>query len=56
MNWITIIIVGILVIALLASLIIRNKEDEVELEEKLNNDYPKPKDDKGDIEFDEQTK
>ncbi len=50
MNRIVIIIVGILVTGLVVLIIIRNQKDKKELENKLNNDYPKKKDEEGDIE------
>ncbi len=55
MSWLIIIIVGILAIALIVFLIIRNQKDENEFEEKLNNDYAKPRNEEGDIEIDELT-
>jgi hypothetical protein len=33
--------------------IIRNQKDKKELEQKINNDYPKKKDEEGDIETEE---
>jgi flagellar biosynthesis/type III secretory pathway M-ring protein FliF/YscJ len=56
MNWVIIIIVGVLAVALIVFLIIRNQKDEKEFEGELNNDYPKPRDEEGDIEIDEITK
>ncbi|CAN5543051.1 hypothetical protein BH11BAC5_BH11BAC5_50930 [soil metagenome] len=55
MNWLIIIIVGILVIALIVFLVLRNQKDEKQFEKKLDNDYPKPKSGDGDIEIDELT-
>jgi large-conductance mechanosensitive channel len=55
MNWLIIIIVGILVIALIVFLVLRNQKDEKQFEKKLDNDYPKPKSEDGDIEIDELT-
>ncbi len=55
MNWLIIIIVGILAIALIAFLVIRNQKDEKDFEKELNNDYPKPRNEEGDIEIDELT-
>jgi protein-S-isoprenylcysteine O-methyltransferase Ste14 len=43
MNWYVIIIIGVLAIALIVFLVIRNQKDEIDLEEKLNDDYSKPK-------------
>mgnify|MGYP001793866295 CR=1 FL=1 len=53
MNWLMIIIVGILAILLTVFLVIRNQKDEMEFEKELDNDYPKPRNDDGDIEIDE---
>ena len=55
MNWLIIIIVGILGIALIAFLIIRNKKDKKEFETKMNNDYTKTRNEEGDIEINELT-
>ena len=44
MNWPVIIIVGIILIALVIFLVMRNVKDEKEVENQLKNDYPKPKD------------
>ena len=55
MNWLIIIIVGILAIALIAFLIVRNQKDEKEFEKELNNDHTKPRSEDGDIEIDELT-
>jgi hypothetical protein len=41
MKWVIIIIVGVVAIALVVFLVIRNQKDEKELEAKLNKDYPK---------------
>lgn len=53
MNWYILIPFGIVVIALIIFLVKRNQKDEKQLENQLKNDYPKPKDDKGDIEVEE---
>jgi len=53
MNWPALILVGIGALALIIFLIKRNLKDEKNFEEQIKNDYPKPKDDKGDIEIDE---
>ncbi|MEO7485598.1 MAG: hypothetical protein ABIU77_00800 [Ferruginibacter sp.] len=55
MNWLIIIIVGILGIALIAFLIIRNQKDEKVFEKQLDNDYPKPRNEEDDIEIDKLT-
>ncbi|MFZ4056628.1 MAG: hypothetical protein ACOYKE_00755 [Ferruginibacter sp.] len=56
MNWIIIISVAVLSIALIVFLIIRNQKDKEGFETLLNNDYPKPRNEEGDIEIDELTK
>ncbi len=56
MNWYILIPFGFVVIALIIFLVKRNQKDEKQLEEQLKNDYPKPKDDKGDIEIEEPLK
>ena len=55
MNWLIIIIVGILAIALIVFLVIRNQKDEKEFEKELDNDYPKPRSEDGNIEIDKLT-
>jgi hypothetical protein len=49
MNWLIIIIAGILAIALIVFLVRRNQKDEKQFEKQLDNDYPKPGTDEGDI-------
>jgi uncharacterized protein YoxC len=56
MNWIALILFGIAAIALIIFLVIRNRKDEKVLEEQLNNDYHKTKEEEGDVEIDELTK
>jgi len=56
MSWLTIIIVGLLITALLIFLIFRNLKDEKKFEKELDNDYPKPLAEEGEIEIDELTK
>ena len=53
MNWPLIIIVGIAVLALIIFLFVRNLKDEKKLEKQIENDYQKPRNDKGDIEIDD---
>jgi hypothetical protein len=53
MNWFIIIPVGIAVIALLYFIMRSNFKDEKKLEDQLNQDYPKPKEDKEDVEAEE---
>ena len=55
MNWLILIIFGILAIALIIFLIVRNQKDEKDFEKTLNNDYPKPKSDDEDIDIDDLT-
>ena len=54
MNWFVIIIVGIIVIALVIFTIIRNQKDKNDFEHKINNDYPKKKEEGGDVEISEE--
>lgn len=56
MNTTALVIIIIAAIAVIAILVARNLKDKKELENKLNRDYPKPKNDEGDIEIDETTK
>lgn len=49
MNLTVVILVAFAVIAVIIFLIIRNKKDEKEFENKLNNDYPRPKEHDTDI-------
>jgi len=53
MNLTVLIPFGIFVIALIVFLVVRNQKDKDKLEDKLNNDYHKPKEEEGDIETDE---
>ncbi len=53
MNWPVLILFGIAAIVLIVFLVSRNVKDEKEFEDKIKNDYKKPRDDKGDIEIDE---
>jgi hypothetical protein len=52
MNCTIPIIVGILSLGLVVFTIIRNLKDEKDFKQTMNNDYPKPKDKKGEIEED----
>lgn len=56
MNWTILIIFGILAVALIIFLVVRNQKDEKGFEEQLNNDYHKTKDEEGDVEIDEMSK
>jgi len=53
MNWLIIIPVGIAIVALIIFMIRRNQKDEKDLENKLNNDYPKLDDQELDPETEE---
>ena len=55
MNWLIILIVGIFAGALIFFLVARNQKGKKEFTEQLNNDYPKPRDNEGDIEINELT-
>jgi hypothetical protein len=50
MNWIALSIFGIAAIALVVFLVLRNRKDEKDFEEQVNNDYPKAKDEDVDTE------
>ncbi len=56
MNWPVLIIFGILAIALIVFLVVRNQKDEKVFEDQLKNDYHKTKDEEGDAEIDKVTK
>jgi hypothetical protein len=51
MNWPVLIVVGIAAIILIMYLIIRNQKDKNELVDQLKNDYPKSKDEEGDVDI-----
>ncbi len=53
MNWPVLILFGIAALALIVFLVIRNQKDEKKVEDELNNDYHKTKDEEGDAEIDE---
>lgn len=55
MNWLILIIFGIIAIALIVFLIIRNQKDEKKFEKQLDNDYPKSNREDDDKEIDELT-
>ncbi len=54
MNWYVIIIVGIVAIGLVVFTIIRNQKDKNDFVHKVNNDYPKKKEEEGDVEIEEE--
>ena len=53
MNWTVILLFGIAALLLIIFIVKRNKKDEVDFEQKIKNDYPKPKERIGDIDTDE---
>ena len=56
MNWPVLIPIGIAAVLLIVFLIWRNFKDEKQFENQLKNDYPKSKDEEGDVEIDETMK
>jgi FtsZ-interacting cell division protein ZipA len=56
MNWTVLIIFGIVALALIIFLVVRNQKDEKDFEKQVNNDYHKTKDEEGDVQIDEETK
>jgi len=56
MNWPVIIIIGIAAFLFIGFLVYRNSKDKTELENKLKQDYRKPRDDEGDAEIEEAIK
>jgi hypothetical protein len=56
MNTTVIVLISIAVIGVISLLVARNIKDKKDLENRLNQDYPKPPNDEGDIEIDEKTK
>ncbi len=53
MKWPLIVLFGLIAIALIVFLVVRNQKDEKEFENQLKNDYRKPPDKEGDIEVDD---
>jgi FtsZ-interacting cell division protein ZipA len=53
MNITILILFGIAAIALVVFLVVRNQKDKNKLEDQLNNDFRKSKDEEGDVEIDE---
>lgn len=51
-NMFLLVTVFLALFALVVFLIFKNKKDRRELEEKLNTDYKKPRDEEGDVETD----
>ncbi|MBK5271309.1 MAG: hypothetical protein JJE22_09870 [Bacteroidia bacterium] len=56
MNWPLIIIIGIVGIALVVFLVMRNQKDEKQFENQLKNDYHKTKDEEDDVNIEEALK
>ena len=54
MNWLVLIPVGIILIALIVFLIVRNQKDEKKFEQHLNDDYRKTKDEEDDTPAEEE--
>jgi len=52
MNWPVLIVIGIGALALIIFLVWRNLKDEKQFEDQLKQDYPKSKDEEGDVEID----
>jgi FtsZ-interacting cell division protein ZipA len=52
MNMAVLILFGALALALIIFLVMRNQKDKVKLEDDLNNDFRKSKDEEGDAEID----
>jgi hypothetical protein len=55
MNLLLIIVIGSAALALVVFLIIRNKKDETDFEDNLNNDYKHPRNEEGDTNIDDLT-
>lgn len=56
MNWLILIPVGAVLIALVTFLIMRNVKDERKFEKNMNNDYHKSKEEEGDVDAEETMK
>jgi len=52
-NWPVIIITGVVLAALLLFLVKRNQRDKKNLEQKLNEDFRKTKDEEGDVDIED---
>ena len=52
MNWAVLIPLGIIALAFIIFLVWRNVKDEKQFEDQLKQDYPKSKDEEGDVEID----
>ena len=56
MNWPVLIPFTIVAVGLIVFLVWRNFKDEKQFEDQLKDDYPKSKDEEGDVEIDETMK
>ena len=56
MNWPVLIPLGIAALVLIVFLVWRNLKDEKQFEDQLNQNYPKSKDEEGDVEIDQKMK
>jgi len=54
MNYIWLIVGGIAVLGLIIFIVRKNIKDKIELEEKIKKDYPKPRDQEGDVEIEDE--
>ena len=52
-NWPVIIIPGVVLVAVLLFLVYRNQKDKKKLEQKLNEDFKKSKDEEGDVDIED---
>jgi len=52
-NWTVITLTGVVLAALLFFLVYRNQQDKKKLEQKLNEDYKKSKDEEGDVDIED---
>lgn len=55
MKWDVLISIGVMIIALIGSLVIQNLKDKKDLEKNMNDDYVKPKNEHIDTEVDRKT-
>ncbi len=55
MKWDVMILIGVLIIALIIYLVIQNQKDKKNLEEKIMDDYVKPKQEHIDTDMDRKT-
>jgi len=53
MTWFVMIPIGILIVAFIIFLVVRNLKDEKEFGDQLKNDYPKIQDEEDDLDIDE---